>query len=449
MSRQSELARQAVQDLLSEAKSVAIFQRQVKVLNSVYLQLITTSGVVSFKVSGVTEPDTRITALTEPTTWVKMSKGRVVISNEKLAIEPPEKHLEVITRISDAETKRIEQILHTANAPIAPANAVTDKTAAVLTQDNQVCLWLQDEVAGASTKSLKQVQWTRNSENVSGVYGVLNSKIKRVRANQTNIDAVSVGVLNGHCVVSFRDSEHSLLVTNIVAMPTSFPQHANYTDRGKYYVAELCDDGSYKTEEITEEQMRTKLTDPRTLLNPAPQAEKPITKPTTEGLTPAAPAAVVVPPPAPVQEPEPERVFDTAENVSISETVDGTIVTEEVAPEPAVEPVAESAEFVEQVVEQVSEQVPEEKPAEAEPSFDEQMEQLITFLDDMAKACRAGINGVRSMRKRYKEEAKQLKRSAKESEEFVAMKAKLDKAIADKDKAVAQLNKIKSFISVE
>jgi hypothetical protein len=410
---------------------------------------------VSFKVSGVTEPDTRITALTEPTTWVKMSKGRVVISNEKLAIEPPEKHLEVITRISDAEAKRIEQILHTPNAPIAPASAVNDKTAAVLTQDNQVCLWLQDEVAGSSTKSLKQVQWTRNSENISGVYGVLTSKIRRVRANQTNIDAVSVGVLNGHCVVSFRDSEHSILVTNIVAMPTSFPQHINYTDRGKYYVAELYDDGSYKTEEITEEQMRTKLTDPRTLLNPAPQADKPITKPATEGLTPAAPAAVVVPPPAPVQEPEPERVFDTAENVSISEAADGTIITEEVAPAPeaAVEPVTEPATIVEQVPEQASEQVveqvTEEKPAEAEPSFDEQMEQLIAFLDDMAKACRAGINGVRSMRKRYKEEAKQLKRSAKESEEFVAMKAKLDKAIADKDKAVAQLNKIKSFISVE
>lgn len=446
MSRQSELARQAVQDLLSEAKSVAIFQRQVKVCDTVYLQLITTSGVVSFKVAGVKEPDTRITALTEPTTWVKMSKGRVVIANEKLAIEPPEKHLEVITRISDAETERIEHILHTANAPIAPANSVNEKTAAVLTQDNHVCLWLQDETAGASTKSLKQAQWTRNPENISGIYGVLNSKIKRVRANQTNIDAVSVGVLNGHCVVSFRDSEHSILITNIVAMPTSFPQHINYTDRGKYYVAELCDDGSYKTEEITEEQMRTKLTDPRTLLNPTPTP-----KPTTEVTTTPAPAPVVVPTPTPTPEPEPERVFDTADNVSIREAADGTIVTEEVAPAPVVEQAPEQVveQVPEQVVEQAVEQVAEEKPAEPEQSFEEQLDQLIVFLDDMSKACRSGIAGVRAMKKRYKEEAKLLKRNAKESEEFVAMKAKLDKAVADKDKAVAQLNKIKSLIAID
>ena len=192
--------------------------------------------------------------------------------------------------------------------------------------------------------------------------------------------------------------------------------------------------------------MRTKLTDPRTLLNPAPKEEvKPTTAPT--------PAPVAVPTPTSAPEPEPERVFDTADNVSISAAADGTIVTEEVAPAPVVEPVQEPAPVVEQVPEQVVEQpveqVAEEKPAEPEQSFEEQLDQLIVFLDDMSKACRSGIAGVRAMKKRYKEEAKLLKRNAKESEEFVAMKAKLDKAVADKDKAVAQLNKIKSLIAID
>jgi hypothetical protein len=439
MSRQIELARQAVLDLLSEAKSTAIFQRQVKVADTVYLQLITTSGVVSFKVAGVKEPDVKITALTEPHTWKKMSKGRVVLSNEDLAVEPPEKHIAILTAISEEETKRIEAILHTNNVPIAPATALTNKTAAVLTQENQVCLWLTDDVEGASIKALKQVQWTRNTENIAGVYGVLTDKIRRAKANQTNLDAVSVGVLNGHCVISFRDLEHSILITNIVAMPTSFPQSLNYTDRGKYYTADLFENGTFKITEITEEEMKTKLTDPRVLLGQ------------TTAITTPPPAPAPTPAPAPSVEPTEERKFDTADNVTISEAADGTIVTEEVAPTPepiTVEPASAETTPIELPDQPITEDAPKQDEA-PEPSFEEQLDQLITFLTDMSQYCKGGIAGVKAMKKRYKEEAKQLRRSAKESEEFIAMKAKLDKAIADKDKAVAQLNKIKSLASVE
>ncbi len=442
MSRQIELARQAVQDLLSEAKSTAIFQRQVKVCDVVYLQLITTSGVVSFKVSGVREPDTKITALTEPHTWKKMSKGRVVIANESLAVEPSDKHMSVLTLISEGEATRTAAIMHSTDTPIAPASAMTDKTAAVFTQDNQVCLWLMDDTADAPVKALKQVQWTRNTENIAGVYGVLNSKIRRARANQPNIDAVSVGVLNGHCVVSLRDLEHSLLITHIVAMPTSFPQFLNYTDRGKYYTAELRDNGTFEITETTEEEMKTTLTDPRVLMGQLPA--QPVTAP--------APTPIEEPKPTSQEkEPEPERKFDTVDNVSIHEAVDGTIVTEEVAPAPTPRlPTGENEEAPTPLVEEAapagSEQPPEAAP---EPTFEEQLDQLITFLSDMAQYCKGGIAGVKAMKKRYKEEAKQLRRSAKESEEFVAMKAKLDKAIADKDKALAQLNKVKSLLTLD
>ena len=441
MSRQIELARQAVLDLLSEAKSTAIFQRQVKVSDTVYLQLITTSGVVSFKVAGIKEPDTRITSLTEPHTWKKMSKGRVVLNNEDLAVEPSDKHIAVLTTISDEETKRLEQILHTNNVPIAPATALTEKTAAVLTQENQVCLWLTDEVEGASVRALKQVQWTRNTENIAGVYGVLTAKIRRAKANQTNLDAVSVGVLNGHCVISFRDLEHSILITNIVAMPTSFPQSLNYTDRGKYYTADLFDNGTFQITEITEEEMKTKLTDPRVLLGQTPVASA-----TPETPAPA-PVQVATPEPAPVQ--EEERKFDTAENVSISEAADGTIVTEEVAPAPTPEVSPETASQETTPIELPEKSSEEENTDVPQPSIEEHLDQLITFLTDMSQYCKGGVAGVKALKKRYKEETKQLKRNAKESEEFVAMKAKLDKAIADKDKAVAQLNKVKNLLSLD
>ena len=435
MSRQIELARQAVQDLLSGAKSTAIFQRQVKVADHVYLQLITAAGVVSFRVSGVKEPDTRITTLTEPFTWDKLSKGRVILKNEDLAIEPSEKHLDVLVKISDTEATRIAAIMYSENSPIAPASAVTANTAAVLTQDNQTCLWLQDDTADAPVRSPKQAQWTRNAENISGVYGVLNPKIRQIRINQPNIDAVSVGSLNGPCVISFRDTEHHLLITTIVAVPTSFPLELIYVDRGKSHVVELKDDGTYKIkerQELSENDMKTKLTDPRTLLNPQPRAVEPATEP----------------------EKEDERKFDTAENVTISEAADGTIVTEEVAPapeaniEPVAEPTTQETTPTELPEQSATEEAPKQEEA-PEPSFEEQLDQLITFLTDMSQYCKGGIAGVKAMKKRYKEEAKQLRRSAKESEEFIAMKSKLDKALADKDKAVAQLNKVKNLLSLD
>lgn len=458
MSKQTELMRQAVVNLMRGTKNTALFQRQVKIGDAVYLQVVSTTGVVTMK-TACKEVDTAITALTLPDTWVSVSKGKISIQNPKLAVAPAENVSGAVQRISDEECDRVKKIFN-GTSVLAPPHAIGASTKAVLTQANQVCLWL----SGPDTKSVMECMWTRNIEDVHSAYALVADTLHQVRDGLPDTDAISVGVLNGHCVVSMRDSDHGIVASVIAAKPPTYPYTITYKDRAKIYDVDFLDTGLYEQREITEEEfsMRTKLTDPSILLQQAAQKQAPDPAPVQEPIQ--EPVTVEEVKPAEVAVAEVERKFDEAENVHLTETASGDIVTEEYAETESVEPefkespgpVEEPAAEPEQIAEtpEPAESIPAETPAPEQEaaSVMDLLDQLQQFLSDFKQYAVGGEKGVKTIKKLYKAEVKELQKAAKESAELVALKAENAKLKtenarlkAENDKLAPVMAALKSF----
>lgn len=436
MSRQIELVRDAVINLLACSDSKDVFQRQVEISEAVYLQLITKTGFVTFRTT-CKKADPRVTKLPAPNLWKGVSAGRVVPTKPELEVEVPAHQMSVVCKVGDEEARRVSMIL-LGDSPIAPITTLSDSVVAVLVKESQVCLWLS-KVPG---ESVHHAAWTRNMEDVPGIYAVFNPGVRKVVYSMTEADALSVGLLNKHPVLSVRDSKHAIVTTVIAAHPEKCPHEITYQDRGSLFRVSLNSNGCYEIlENKKEEEVRTKLTDPSVLLQGA-AAGVPSAVPEEES-KPAQPAEPAVADESSVTvdvsdvsasievaEELDVRTFDTAEDVHLTEAADGTIVTETYAEVEQPETVQETA--------------PEQEASqgvsagqEAEPTVEQMLDDLEVSFSDF-KTYAAGVaKGIKTVKRLYKAESRELLKAAKSG-------AELDKLKADNAQLRAELAKLKA-----